>query len=175
MGGLLERGEVPAQLRREVRARRARSPSYLTSAGEKIRKSAPSAAKALAFRARDMLRKCPGSPNYIAGRREAGWLMWRLGEREEAAKMLDDGDISFATPQARAVAVQLFKTDLANLLKEDAKSDAASRHAESKRMAEGGDLAAADLLRPAELHSRTCQSILPQAPDFTVDARQAIR
>ena len=56
VGGLLERGSVPPDLRRQVRQRRKSSPSYYAEVGEAIRLRWPDRSRALAFRARDLVK-----------------------------------------------------------------------------------------------------------------------
>ena len=161
VAGLLERGELPPNLRAEVRARRTRSASYLATAGEKLRARSPAAARTLALRARDMLKTSFSSPNIVACRRETAWLLWALGEREEAARLLDVGDMSFPTPETRAAAAAAFKRDLENLRSKDSALEAADAHALSISLAERGDFTPAialarrsRLLAPANLFYR---------------------
>lgn len=181
VSGLLERGDAPANLRAEVRARRAKSPSYFSTAGEKLRAKSPSAARTLAFRARDLLCNCFGSPNNVATRRENAWLLWALGERDAASRLLDVADMSFATPEARAEAAAAFRRDLENLGRADAALGAREAHALSADLAERGELASAVAfaarsrdLAPENLFYHKCLISLLMRQGRVEEAREAL-
>lgn len=115
VASLLRTDDLSGDFRTKVRAARSRSPAYLITVAETLRRGRPDISISIAHKAFALARAMYVSGNSIATLREVGWLLFRMGDEHGAANALDADALDTNDENLRSIARGLFENDMKNL------------------------------------------------------------